>query len=89
MHRNQDAPVVFGRKRNRLDARIDFAPLFAPVGAHLGGAAHETAFKGFGPRHVRRHSGESGVDVARVEGGVSRAQQFDLGRRVLEHEIAV
>lgn len=79
MHVIGDAPVFISHKRSRLDARIDLAPLLAPVGANFCGAAHVTTFESSGPRHIGRHKGEHGVNIARVESGVSGAQQFNLG----------
>lgn len=76
MHRNHDLSAVLWRKGDRLDVGIDLAPLLAPVGADFFRPTNETAFERFGPGHIGSHQGESGIDVARVEGGIRRAEQF-------------
>jgi hypothetical protein len=77
MHIDQNAPSLLRVKGNRLDVRIDLAPLLRPVSANFLGPMDKTTFERFGPSHVRSHEGKGSVNVSRVEGGVSRTEQFN------------
>lgn len=48
MHIDQNAPSLLRVKGNRLDVRIDLAPLLRPVSANFLGPTDKTAFKRFG-----------------------------------------
>lgn len=78
MHIDHDFPVVLRVKGGRLDMRINLAPLLRPVGADLIGSAGDSAFERLRPGHVGRHEGKGGIDVARIEGRIGRAQRFDF-----------
>lgn len=60
-------------KSQRRYFRVDLAPLLRPVRADLIGATDEAAFERPRPSHVRRHEGEGGTNVPRVECRVGRA----------------
>jgi hypothetical protein len=47
MHIDQNAPDLLRVKRNRLDVRIDLAPLLCPVSANFLGPADKTTFERF------------------------------------------
>ena len=53
MHMDQNAPGLLRVKRNRLDMRIDLAPLLRPVIADFFRPTDKTAFERFRPSHVR------------------------------------
>ncbi len=78
MHLDQDPPGVLRVKGQRRHSRVNLAPLLRPISADLVGTADKTAFERSRPSHVRRHEGEGGVNVPRVEGRVGCAEQFDL-----------
>lgn len=78
MHLDQHPPSLLRVKSQRLYTRVYLTPLLRPVSADLAGAPDKTAFKRPRPSHVRRHEGESSVNVPRVEGRVGGAEQFDL-----------
>ena len=71
---------------NRLDVRVDLRPLLRPVGADLLMAVGEAAFERLRPSHIGCHDGEGGVNVSRIEGGIRRAEQFDVWRRLVRHK---
>lgn len=73
MHINQNLSGILWVKGNRLNVRIDFRPLLRPVSADFLRATNKTAFERFGPSHFRRHGGEGGVNIARVESSIGRA----------------
>jgi hypothetical protein len=77
MHIDQNAPSLLRVKGNRLDVRIDLAPLLRPVSANFLGPTDKTTFERFRPSHVRSHEGKGSVNVSRVEGCVCRTEQFD------------
>lgn len=83
MHFYQDLIDVLRVKCNRLHVRIDLAPLLCPVSANLFTALYETAFERSRPSHVWSHQGEGSIDIPRVEGRVSRAEQLDLWCRLV------
>ena len=78
MYVDQDAPIIFRVEGRRLDVRIDLAPLLRPVSADFFRPPDKAAFEGFRPSHVGGHEEEGGVNIPRVEGCVSRAEQFDF-----------
>jgi hypothetical protein len=78
MHIDQNAPDLLRVKENRLDVRIDLAPLLRPVSANFFRSTDKTAFERFRPSHVRSHEGKGSVNVSRVEGCVCRMEQFDF-----------
>ena len=78
MHLDQDPPGVIRVKRQRLHIRVDLAPLLRPISADLVGSTDKTAFERSRPSHIRRHEGEGGINVPRVESSVGCAEQFDL-----------
>jgi hypothetical protein len=47
MHIDQNAPNLLRVKRNRLDVRIDLAPLLCPVSANFLGPTDKTTFERF------------------------------------------
>ena len=75
---DQDAAGVFRVEGDRLDVRVDLAPLLGPVGANFFGPADKAALERFRPGDVRGHGGEGGIDVPGVEGGIGGAEQFDF-----------
>lgn len=79
MHIDEDAPVIFSVKGNGLHMRVNLAPLLRPVSADFLRPTDKTALERFRPNHLGAHERKSGVDVARVEGRVSRTKHFDLG----------
>lgn len=87
MHIDQNSPLFVGMKSNRLDVRIDFRPLPGPIGADFFGATHKTTLERFGPSDICSHGGEGFIDVARVESGISRAQQFYFGAEFIGHSV--
>lgn len=70
MHLDQNLAAVLREKGDRLDVGIDLAPLLAPVSADFFRPTNETAFERHRPS--RSHKGESGINVARVEGRMPR-----------------
>ena len=86
MHLDRDAPGILRVKVHRLHVRVDLAPLLRPVIADFFGPADKTALERFRPSYIRRHEGEGGVDVPRVEGRVGRAEQVDFRSRLFWHE---
>lgn len=78
MDLDQDLSVGLRVKRERLDVRVDFAPLLGPVSADFLRASDETSLERPRPSHIRRHQGESRINVPRIESGVGRAEQFDV-----------
>lgn len=75
MHLNHDASVVFKVKRQRFHLRVNLAPLFFPISAHLLRAANKAAFERPWPGDVRCHEGDGGGDVPRIEGRIGCAEQ--------------
>src|SRR4029077_18893272 len=86
MHIDQNAPGLLRVKANRLDVRIDLAPLLRPIGANFFRPTDKTALERLWPSHVRSHEGEGGVNVSRVEGCVSRTEQFNFWCRLIWHK---
>ena len=73
MNLDQDASGLFRVEVNRLNMRIDLAPLLCPVSADFFMTTDKTAFERSRPSHVRSHEGEGGVDVSRVKSSVGCA----------------
>jgi hypothetical protein len=86
MHLDQNAAGLLRVKGNRLDVRIDLAPLVCPVSANFFASTDKTAFERSRPSYVRSHQGNGGVNVSRVKGCVSRTEQFDFWRRSIRHK---
>jgi hypothetical protein len=89
MHVHQNLPGIFWVKDNWLNAAIDLAPLLRPVGADGFRPPHKTAFEGPRPGYIGRHDGESRINIARVEGRICRAEQFDFWCRLIGHKMSV
>ncbi len=70
VHLDQNTPVTFPMKGNRVDMRINLGPLLRPIGPDRFMAMRDTAFEGFRPRHVRSHRRKGSVNVPCVEGRV-------------------
>jgi len=77
IHIDQNAPGLLRVKGNRLDVRIDVAPLLRPVSANFFRPMDKTAFERFRLSHVRSHEGKGSVTVSRVEGCVCRTEKLD------------
>lgn len=78
MHFYRDPIDALRVKGNRLYVRIDFAPLLCPVGAHLLRPLYNPPFERSRSGLVRSHQGEGNINIPRVEGHVSCAEQLDL-----------
>lgn len=78
MDLDQDLSVGLRVKREWLDVRVDFAPLLGPVSTDFVRASDVVSFECSWPRDIRRHEGESRINVPRIESGVGRAEQFDV-----------
>lgn len=78
MHFDQDSSGILRVKRQRLDMWVDLAPLLRPVSTDLFRSADKAPFERSRPSHIRRHEGEGGINVPRVESRISRAEQFDV-----------
>ena len=70
MHVNQNLRSILRIKDNRLNVRVDLAPLFGPIRANFVRPMDKTAFKRFRPSHVGSHKGESSINVTRVKSRV-------------------
>src|SRR5262245_30525705 len=70
MHIDQNAPGLLRVKGNRLDVRIDLAPLLRPVSPNFVRPTDKTAFERFRPSHVRSHEGKRDINLTRVKGRV-------------------
>ena len=55
MHIDQNAPGLLRMKGNRLDVRIDLAPLLRPISANLFRSSDKAAFECFRPDNIRGH----------------------------------
>ena len=73
MHVDENLRSILGIKGNRLNMRVDLAPLLAPIRADFVRSLDKTAFKRFRPSHVGSHEGESGTNVTCVKSCVRRA----------------
>lgn len=75
---DQDLSVGLRVKREWLDMRVNLAPLLGPISADFLRASDVVAFECAWPCDIRRHGGESRINVSRIKRGIGRAKQFDV-----------
>jgi len=80
MHIDQDSASTLWMERNRLDLRVNLGPLLRPVSSHFMMTAYEAPLKRPRPCHVRRHFGEGGVEVSRVNAAYAARSSSTSGK---------
>ena len=78
VHVYQNKPSIVPVESHRLHMRVNLAPLRRPVSPDLFRPPNKTPLERSRPGHVRRHQGERGVNVPRVEGRVGCAKKFNI-----------
>ena len=74
---DHDLPVILLMEGKGFHVRINFPPLFLPVGAQFIGSVDEAAFKRSRPRDVWGHQSQRGRDVPRVECRIGGVEQIN------------
>jgi hypothetical protein len=83
MHLNYNTSGILRVEDRRLHMRVDLAPLLRPISADFLRSMDKSTLERSRPSHVLSHLGKGCIDVSRVEGGVSGAQQLDFWCRLI------